>query len=280
MKQTLFVFAAISVLVAFSCKAVKKAEKVQKQIEKKDTSKIVIVTPNTQTAELDSLRLTLAQLDSEKISSFHTFSAKAKVDYNSGDNSQSANANIRIQEDSIIWVSLTGPLGIEGFRAKITQDSLILMDKLHHTILRRNISYLQEILKVPLAFNDIQNIILGNPVFTKGDITSYKHPHNRWFISIRENNLNNLITLIDKNKKLILKHSRLQDSTETYNRICDITYSNHQAIDSSKGKWFSQTRDMILSNKTSVNVKLQFKQFKLGTDIDFPFSIPSSYTEK
>ncbi len=256
----------------------KKAEHVQKQIEKKDTSKIVLVSPASQSDELDSLHQTLEELDSQKIRHFNTFAAKAKIDYNSNGNSQNVTANIHIKEDSAIWISITALLGIEAFRIMIKPDSMIFMNKLNHTVARKGISYLQEILKVPLSFNDLQNILLGNPIFTKGDVSSYKHPHNRWFISIDAKEFTNLITLVDNNRKLILKHSRLQDSTADNNRVCDMTFSAHQQVNDN---WFSQARTIDVSdNKTLLQLKLQFKEFSFGNPVTFPFSIPSNYDEK
>ncbi|HEY0299653.1 MAG TPA: DUF4292 domain-containing protein [Arachidicoccus sp.] len=278
MKNRLFIIVSTIALTIFSCKAVKKAEHVQKQIEKKDTSKIVLVSPASQSDELDSLHQTLEELDSQKIRHFNTFAAKAKIDYNSNGNSQNVTANIHIKEDSAIWISITALLGIEAFRIMIKPDSMIFMNKLNHTVARKGISYLQEILKVPLSFNDLQNILLGNPIFTKGDVSSYKHPHNRWFISIDAKEFTNLITLVDNNRKLILKHSRLQDSTADNNRVCDMTFSAHQQVNDN---WFSQARTIDVSdNKTLLQLKLQFKEFSFGNPVTFPFSIPSNYDEK
>ncbi|MDE1193444.1 MAG: DUF4292 domain-containing protein [Arachidicoccus sp.] len=265
-------------LTYFSCKPVKKAEKVQKQIARKDTSKIVIVSDSSQSAELDTLHQTLKDLDSNDIKGFQTFSGKAKLDYNDNENSQSATANIHIKEDSVIWISITAILGIEAVRVKITPDSLIIMNKLKHTVSRRSINFIQEFLKVPLGFNDLQDIILGNSIFMQGDITSYKHTRNQWFVTIAGKELTNFVTVTDKNKKFYIRHLRLQDSTGINNRICDMTFNTHQLINN---YWFSQNRIIEVSDSvTKLQIKLQFKNFDFGLPVTFSFNIPDSYEEK
>lgn len=264
-------------MFAFSCRTAKKAQHVQKQIAKKDVSKIVLVTPNTQSAELDSLHDMMAILAKQQIKGYSTFTAKVKVDYQGTNNDGQATANIRMREDSVIWISLTGPFGIEGYRVMIQPDSIILMDKLHHAVLHRSIDYLQDILQIPVSFNDLQNIILGNAIFTTGSISSYKHTRNKWYVSIEGKIFKNFITIVDNNRKLILRHILLQDSTIQQNRKCDITYAGYQLKDE---KHFSETRKILISDKTSLEIKLQYKDYTFGTPLSFPFSIPKSYEWK
>ena len=182
-----------------------------------------------------------------------------------------------MREDSLIWISLTGAFGIEGYRIMIQPDSILLMDKLHHTVIHRSISYLQEIMQIPISFNDLQNIVIGNPIFSQGPISSYKHTHNKWYVSIEGNVFKNFITVIDNNRKLILRHTLLQDSSLTKNRKCDITYNGYQLKDN---KRFSETRRILISDKTKLEIKLQYKDYNFGTLLTFPFSIPKSYTWK
>lgn len=275
MKKLYLIAISVLCIASFSCRPVRKAEKVQKQIARKDTSKIVIVTPGTQTSELDSLHQTLAYLDSNRIMGFETFSGKAKLDM---DGTPNVTANIHVKEDSIIWISVTAMLGIEAVRVKITPDSLVIMNKLKHTVTRRSISFLQDFLKVPVTFSDVQNIVLGNPVFMQGEVTSYKHPHNKWFVSINNGSLVNFVTITDKDKKFYIRHAKLQDSSATHNRVCDMTFNAHQQINN---YWFSQNRVIQVSDSaTNIQAKLQFKEFKFGQPVLFPFSIPDSYEEK
>src|SRR6478735_8722694 len=96
---------------------------------------------------------------------FNTFSGKMKVEYEGKEAGDQATAYVRIQKDSVIWMSLTGALGIEGYRLMINKDSFMLMNKLEKTVQYRSIAYLTEITQVPFDFYSLQDLIIGNPVF-------------------------------------------------------------------------------------------------------------------
>lgn len=277
MKLRYYITCFIVLSWAASCRTVKKAEHIQKQLNQNDTSKIVMVTPNMESPELDSLHKILAVLDSQKIDQYATFTAKVKLDYSGADNNASATANIRMRKDSVIWVSLTGPFAIEGFRVMIRPDSLVLMDKLKHVVMRRSISYLEEIAQLPISFTDLQNIIIGNPLFTKGKVVSYRHIRNRWFASLKGDVFKNFIAVISNNRKLILKNSRIENEGGGRKRTCAIEYSNYTPVGDIK---IAAERKIELVDKKKIEVKLQFRDCNFNQPVTFPFSIPKSYTEK
>ena len=79
-----------------------------------------------------------------------------------------------MRKDSVIWISITGPLNIEGARVLVTPDSVKIINKLEGTVQLSSIARLQEITKLPLRFSDFQNIILGRPVLNDSDDLNYE----------------------------------------------------------------------------------------------------------
>ena len=65
---------------------------------------------------------------------FTTFYGKAKADFSSERASGNVTVYIRMQKDSVIWISITGPLNIEGARVLITPDSVKIINKLEGTV--------------------------------------------------------------------------------------------------------------------------------------------------
>lgn len=279
MKALLYFLSGITLLYISSCGTTRKAAHIQKQLNQHDTGKIIRVTPDLKTPELDTLHDILTRLDSQKIKNYTTFTAKLKLDYEGADNSASAAASIRLQKDSVIWVSLTGPFAIEGYRIMIRPDSLVLMDKLKHVVMRRSIGYLEEIAQLPISFEDLQNIIIGNPLFTDGTIVSYRHIRNQWFASLQGDIFKNFIAVIRNNRKLILKNSRIENVTKGRKRTCAIEYGDYKAA-SEAGKQFAASRKITLKDLKKTEVKLEFKSYEFNQPVTFPFSIPKSYTEK
>lgn len=268
--------AGLCAVLMFSCSASRKAQHIQKKLRGNDSSRVVQVTPGMQSAELDSLHKVLNGLDSQRISHFSTLKAKVKLDYSTDDQSAGATASIRLKKDSVIWVSLTGPFAIEGYRVMIRPDSLVLMNKLKHTVIRRPISYLEEIARMPISFKDMQNIILGNPLFTKGEIRSFRHNRNRWFAALEGDIFKSFIAVISNPHKLVLKSNKIEQEHSGIRRSCSLVYNNYETVDAIQ---MAMERKIKLQDKKTTDIKLQFKEVQFNQPLSFPFSIPKSYDQ-
>jgi hypothetical protein len=204
---------------------------------------------------------------------FQTFSAKIDVDYEEADGKNyNVNAHVRMYKDSVIWVSITAILGIEGLRAYITNDSVKLLDKQNKVYVARSVSYLQEVTELPLDLHSLQDLLLGNPVYLDPTIVSYsKGPGT---ISLQSNGeyFKNLFTIGETDK--LAQSSKLDDLDEMRNRTCYLTYSDYE---NKKGVSFSTRREISVSEKKKLDIKLNFKQYDFNETLSFPFSIPKNY---
>lgn len=269
---TIAIMAALSVVLLLgSCRATKT---IQTAINKKDTTVVkVIDDPGVDSAAI--IGQILEKLRNREIK-FQTFSAKLKLDYTDlNGKSNTATAFIRLQKDSVLWISLTGTLGVEGFRALIKPDSVIVLDKLEKTVTRRSAAYLQEITQLPLDFNALQNLLVGNPVYFSGNIVSFKNEGNNITALCIGEYFKHLLS-IDTVSNTI-GYSKIDDVDVTRNRTCFIGYSNYTPA---AGSTFSTMRDITVTEKNSLNVKLEYKQFTFDETLSFPFTIPKNYKEK
>jgi hypothetical protein len=253
-----------------SCRSTKK---IQTAIAKKDTVGVVSVPtdlPKSDTFQM--IRTVLGKVDSNRID-FRTFTAKVNVDYTGADGKKyNVNANIRMYKDSAIWVSVIAILGLEAMRLYITEDSVKLLDKLNKTYTARSVDYLQEATSLPLNLKNLQDLIIGNPVFLDPNIVSYSISNNQIAMLSLGEFFKNLLTL-DLNDKTLL-HSKLDDKDPTRNRTADLTYSDYE---NKKGPWFSTKRRIVVAEKNRLDVKLDFKQYDFNQEVSFPFSIPKNY---
>ncbi|MEP6847135.1 MAG: DUF4292 domain-containing protein [Panacibacter sp.] len=258
--------------MAAGCRPAKKVQRIEQSISKKDTASIVIVTP-----ALDSFSIVkniVSSLNKQRID-FTTFSAKMKVDYEGKDGGDQATAYVRIQKDSVIWLSLTGALGIEGYRLLINKDSFKLMNKLKKTVQFRSISYLQEITEVPFDFYSLQDVIVGNPVFIDSNIVSYKNTNDELLVLMVGNVFKHLLTL--ENSDYRIKHSKLDDINALRNRTCDITYDSYE----NEGDfYFSTKRRISVAEKSKLDINVDFKQYNFNKPQDYPFNIPKNYKRR
>ncbi len=274
MKKAVYFILMITLIA--SCRPSKKVQRINDAITKRDTTEAVIVKPVEE--KIDSFSIVkniISNLNKHKVD-FNTFSAKIKVDYQGKENGdQNATAYIRIQKDSIIWISLTGALGIEGVRLEIFKDSFRLMNKLEKTYQTKSIANMQELTKVPFDFYSLQDIIIGNPVFTDSNIVSYTATENELLILMVGDVFKHLISLENKNFRVL--HSKLDDIDPLRNRTCDITYDDYE---NAGDFYFSTKRRITVAEKSKLDIDIQFKDYSFNKLQDYPFSIPKNYKHR
>ncbi|MFT3748065.1 MAG: DUF4292 domain-containing protein [Agriterribacter sp.] len=269
--KTIGAILILSVTV-YSCRT---SKKLQSAMTKKDTTITLLVNP----AESDSAKLVHTAF--EKIRSNHidfkTFSSKIKVDYkDSKQRNYDFNAFVRIQKDSVIWISIIAALGIEAFRVYITPDSVKIRNSLDKEAQFQSVSYIKELIKLPVDFFTLQDIIVGNPVFLDStNVLMYKETEGSISLSTADSIFKQLLTM-RKNDFAIL-HSKLDDVDATRNRTADFTYSDYTIID---GKLFSGDRKIAVAEKTRLEISLNIKQPEFDKPLNFPFNIPKNYKVK
>ncbi|HUR10616.1 MAG TPA: DUF4292 domain-containing protein [Flavitalea sp.] len=259
----------VIILIA-GCRSTKR---IQTAIAKKDTSSVS--STNTAADSAIFIRNTFNRLQQNRID-FRTFSAKVKVDFEGSDGKRSDfNAFVRLKKDSILWVSINAALGIEAFRVLITPDSVKVLNKLDKIAQLRSVSYLQEVTKLPLTFTDLQNLIIGNPVFLDSNIISYKNEDQSVSLMSVGEFFKHFITA--GTPDLHLEHSKLDDVDPIRARTADIRYSKYE---NKNGIRFSTLRKITVSEKTKLDLELDYKQFDFNVELNFPFTVPRNYKLK
>ncbi|GAB3912319.1 hypothetical protein GCM10028803_55400 [Larkinella knui] len=93
---------------------------------------------------------------------FSYLTAKSKVSFKSKDQDiNNANVNLRIDKDSLIWLSVSG-VGVEVARAIITKDSVVIMDRIHREYSVYDYQSLSQRFNFNLNFGLIQSLLIGN----------------------------------------------------------------------------------------------------------------------
>lgn len=270
-----FSLIVLAIILATGCRPVKKVQKIEDAISKKDTAETVVVKPEIEAVDSFSIVKSIINNLTRQRIDFKTFTAKIKVDYEGKDGGDQATAYVRMQKDSIIWISLTGALGIEGFRLMINKDSVKLMNKLQKTIQYRRISYLQDLTEVPIDFYGLQDLIIGNPVFLDSNVVSYKASENELLVLMVGDVFKNLTTLENKDFKVV--HSKLDDVDPLRNRTCDITFDDYEYVN---GVNFAKQRKITVSEHSKLDINLDFKQYNFNVPVTFPFDISNKYKVK
>lgn len=93
---------------------------------------------------------------------FSYLSSKGQVTLNDRNDNLSSGVSIRMQKDSVIWVSVLPGLGIEAARMMLTQDSVYFMNRLKKEYVATDYRFLRSKLQVDVSFDVLQAILLGN----------------------------------------------------------------------------------------------------------------------
>jgi hypothetical protein len=69
---------------------------------------------------------------------------------------------IRMRKDSIVWLSVTATMGVEVLRAKISNDSIWVLNRLEKTYLAEPLDTVSAQLGMPLSLPLVQTLLLDN----------------------------------------------------------------------------------------------------------------------
>ncbi len=270
MKQIILSALIISILIS-ACHTTKNAQRAV------SSNPVVTQSPAEKMKAVDSISIikdTVSGLLNTPVN-FTTFYGKAKADFNSERASGNATVYIRMQKDSIIWISVTGPLNIEGARVLITQDSIKIINKLEGTVQLSSIQHLQKITRLPFSFTDFENIILGKPSVANNAQLNIDVQPDSVKVTAQQSSINYIFSFLRSNFNL--GQSRFIASTNGNLVDANIFYNNYQTIN---GISFSTDRDIAVTGTAPMKLALNFKEYNFNQPQTFPFTISKNYSVK
>jgi Domain of unknown function (DUF4292) len=270
-----YILPLLLIILAGSCRS---ARKISTALSTKDSS-TVIVNP----LESDSAKRVLNAYEKIKTNriEFNTFTSKLVIDYKGLDKDgkerkfNNLGGVIRMQRDSVIWISLQAPILGEVMRVKITPDTVSIMDKQNNTVQYRQFSYLQEAAKLPIEFADLQDLLIGNPIFLDSNIVAYEEGENITSLTTLGKEFKNFSSFI--NPGLNLQRTKLDDVDITTSRSADLIYDGYEQ---NGNRMFPRKRKITVAYKTVTDIGLEFKQLQFDTPVNFPFNVPDKYKLK
>jgi hypothetical protein len=178
-----------------------------------------------------------------------------------------------MQKDSIIWISITGALNVEGARVLITPDSVKIINKQENSVLLSSIDHLQRLTKLPLTFKDFQNIILGRPVLNDNTSLDYQFKKDSITVTATGELLKYIYSFTKSN--FLLGQSNFQTTNNPDVTSANIFYNNYGNVDNIN---FSASRDIAISGSSPANIRVNFKEYNFNQPQTFMFTISKKYT--
>ncbi|MCU0341042.1 MAG: DUF4292 domain-containing protein, partial [Spirosomaceae bacterium] len=241
----------------------------------KDTLKITPKDSVAKVVEPEEPKVNVSQVD------FKYLTAKSKFSFKSKDqNIEDANVNLRIQKDSVIWLSIVaGP--IEVVRGIITRDSLQLIDRYHREYYKYNFAELSQKFNFDLNFDLIQSILIGNMPIAKKSGQRFRKEKDYFLLKQEEGRISIENYIGEQNlrlKKLMLTEQPTKNSLS-------LDYEDFTQLNSYLFPYTSliqldyESKQDNLRYHTVFSIKHQKVELK-DEPLTFPFSIPSRFQRK
>lgn len=222
--------------------------------------------------------------------SFNQFSAKFNVTYQVDRKKTSVSGNLRIECDSIIWISITPALGIEAVRFMLTPDSIKYINRLNYTYFQHNFAYINQLLNKTLDYDMAQAFLIGND-FSLYDSNSFRASIENQQYKLNTVNRRKLRRYVRRSEDDIsipiqsiwldpenFKISKvLLKEAERDSRKFVATYDEFIDID---GKLIPTKLDFqVETDDKKIRIQISYFRIQLDQEQTYPFRIPESFME-
>lgn len=197
--------------------------------------------------------------------------AKARVSYADEYGGESFSATIRIKRDSAIWMVFK-KFSLEGARALIRPDSFFVIDRLNREYTAKPFSYLQKEYNLPVNFQGLQAILLGNPVFfstqTEAGVDS-----SRYLLSQKTDNLTAKYWLDGTDMRLA---EFLVDDFRN-SRSLSVVSTDYRPLDDKQKFSYFRSFNLNGGGLGSAHVGVEFSKVEINVPQKMDFQIPDRY---
>ncbi|GAB1404577.1 hypothetical protein MASR1M74_17560 [Lentimicrobium sp.] len=218
---------------------------------------------------------------------YHNLSARFSASFYQNKSRTTFSGQLRIQKDSLIWVSISPAFGIEMIRILITNDSIFYMNRLDKTYFTGDFNYINTKINSTLDFDMLQSFLTGN------DFSFYENSTFRAGIDNHEYTLTTtgrrkLKKYVRNNNEISIPLQNLWLNPETFKitrvLIRELT-PNGRKVEGSY-TYEKQNNQLVpmtvsfnletLDNKNSIEV--EYTRFEIPDNLNFPFRIPDKYS--
>ena len=197
-------------------------------------------------------------------------SGNSNLEYNN--DNYGFDLNFRFKKNEKILIS--GSLFLPIFKALIDQNKISGYQKFDRTFFDVNYEDIYNKLGIDLGFNEIENLLLGNPILdlsNKENFKIYTNDKNMLIYSIEKENVIYNMTFDPQSNKLLS-----QEITQLkLNRYLKIYYNSFQKLNS-----FELPRligIIINDGKNLIKLTISNQSREINNELSFPFKIPNNY---
>jgi len=221
---------------------------------------------------------------------FDQFSAKFNVTYQVDRKKTTVSGNLRIEHDSIIWISITPALGIEAVRFMLSPDSIKFINRLSNTYFVHDFAYINQLLNKTLDYDMAQAFLIGND-FSLYESNTFKATVDNQVYKLSTTNRRKLRRFVRRSEddisiplqsiwldpesfkvsKVLLKEAE-RDSRKFQATYAEFVQVNEEFIPTNL-EFKVETVDK------KINIKIKYSKIQINQNQTYPFRIPENYTK-
>ena len=197
------------------------------------------------------------------------FTALIKGQAQLNDKTYPISAQLRMRQDSVIWISVSAVLGLEAARIHLTPDSVKLINRLNSTYFIGDVKELTKLYNLHLSFYEIQNVMLGIHSFSNPNLFKLLPSEQDYLLFA--NTDTTIYTLRLNSEFLPLEINSVQHDSISFK----LSYSSFVVV---QEEWLPQNTDLqVLTPNNNLNFTYSYSKMLVNRPKKIKFSIPSSY---
>jgi hypothetical protein len=197
--------------------------------------------------------------------------AKAKISYNDEYGGESFSANIRMRKDSAIWMNFK-KFSIEGARVLLTPDSIFVIDRINNEYTAKPFEYAQKEYSLPVGFQGLQAMLLGNPVFFSKETTAGVDS-TQYTLAQKTENL--IATYWLGNPEMLLRRFMVDDFRNK--RSMDVFSSDYRQLEDKQQFSYGRSFNLKSPDLGQMQVQIEFSKVEVNVPQEMKFEVPSGY---
>lgn len=200
-------------------------------------------------------------------SAFNTLQINADIDFSNSSLNESVSADIRIEKDKNILISLK-KFGFTGAKIYITPNRVSYYEILNGTHYDGDYEFITRFLGTELSFEQVQNLLLGSALFNLSDEPLHTVIDKDVYKLYKETSNFNMVYVLDSLARLkqeVINQKNTQDKLV-------IDYLSYQTKDQILLP--SNLLIRVIQNQET-NINVNYKKIEINPNISFPYKIPN-----
>lgn len=215
------------------------------------------------------------------------FNAKFNLNFTKNKKKTSFKGQIRIQKDSLIWVSFSPLLGIEVARMLITTDSVKFINRMNKTYFKGDYKFLNEFLDTNVDFDILQALIMGNDLrhYENGKFRASIDKHQYKLSTAARQKLKRFVKSQEESPQIYIQNIWLDPDNF---KISQVTLkeikkehkklqANYEEFQELNAQLFPKNVYFNLQAESRIEVKLAYSKITVNNALNFPFRVPKKY---